>query len=67
MFAAVGECGTLVVWDMAKGRDPIFEKVKAHQGPIRGLAFSPSNKDWFCTVGCDKMLKVHQVADKVKG
>ncbi|KAJ3228867.1 Protein nedd1 [Chytriomyces hyalinus] len=57
--AAVGDEGTVVVWDFIHSMAPAFVVKNAHVSPIHGLAWSPCNKSLFATAALDKRVHVY--------
>ncbi|TPX77024.1 hypothetical protein CcCBS67573_g01703 [Chytriomyces confervae] len=58
-LAAVGDEGTVVVWDFIHSMAPTFVVKNAHVSPIHGLAWSPCNKSLFATAALDKRVHVY--------
>ncbi|KAJ3060399.1 Protein nedd1 [Podochytrium sp. JEL0797] len=58
-IAAVGDDGSVVVWDSNLSPQPMFVVKDAHKAPIHGLAWSPCNKSLFATAGFDRKVLVY--------
>ncbi|KAJ3029523.1 UNVERIFIED_CONTAM: hypothetical protein HDU68_011916 [Siphonaria sp. JEL0065] len=59
VIAAVGDDGSVVVWDFNLSAQPMFVVNSAHVAPIHGLAWSPCNKSLFATAGLDRKVLVY--------
>ncbi|KAI8804768.1 hypothetical protein BJ742DRAFT_444895 [Cladochytrium replicatum] len=63
-LAGVNDDGSLSMWDLGSPKDSPFRMEQLHQGPAKGVSFSPRFKYTFTTVGLDKMVKVFDINTK---
>jgi len=57
--AAVGDEGSIIMWDINRSLEPMYNNASVHSGPIIAISFSKSNKHIYCTMGYDRMIKIH--------
>ena len=53
--------GTLTIWDLKTGANRVT--MKAHAGPIRGIAVSPASRS-LATASVDKTVKLWRFPDR---
>nr|KAJ3419968.1 hypothetical protein HK105_006273 [Polyrhizophydium stewartii] len=59
ILVGAGDDGSIAMWDVNQRTSPIQTKQQAHSAPVRGLAFPPCNKHFYCSVGLDRQLLFH--------